>query len=440
VITTLADLLGELARAEAEKLAVSDIKHPTLIGGMYEGLTRELLLRSVPGVLELQVVSGVVVDGRGGTSGQIDCMLVRGTGTPVPYSPGIYQWHVKDVIAVFEVKKNLFGNELSDAYLHLRNVLATYSEWIQNARGPSTVNLRPTFRAYAQTMGEIAPPVDGWQNMPTDKHLILHTIMADQLAPIRIIFGYEGYSTERGLRTGFLKYLGENLNVLGFGPPSLPNLIVAKGASLVKLSGHPYYAQGNPDGCWPIMASSHLNPLLLVLELIWTRLSYEHAIAPLFGEDLDVEVLSPLLDAEPAQSAGLPSGWGWRYESHDLTKKQLAGPNREPWSPIELDAIQFPIVNRLCRQDINSDDPEFRSYLEGEGLDPDAFCDGLVATALVARNGRMLTLATEQCRCAILPDGRRIAGEDNTGRLTRWLQRFMEQRQSERAVCANGDV
>src|SRR5579863_5493450 len=107
MITNLADLLGELARAEAEKLGKNDIKHPTLIGGMYEGLTRELLVRSVPDGLDLQVVGGLVVDGRGGTSGQIDCMLVHGTGTPVPYSPGTYKWHVKDVLAVFEVKKNL---------------------------------------------------------------------------------------------------------------------------------------------------------------------------------------------------------------------------------------------------------------------------------------------------------------------------------------------
>ena len=50
MITSLADLLGELARAEAEKLSKSEIKHPTLIGGMYEGLTRELLLHSIRAV------------------------------------------------------------------------------------------------------------------------------------------------------------------------------------------------------------------------------------------------------------------------------------------------------------------------------------------------------------------------------------------------------
>jgi hypothetical protein len=432
VITTLADLLDELARAEAQKLGKSDIKHPTLIGGMYEGLTRELLVRSVPDGLDLQVVGGLVVDGRGGMSGQIDCMLVRGTGTPVPYSPRIYQWHVKDVLAVFEVKKNLFAGDLSDAYLHLRDVLATYSGWIQNATSKTTLNLRPTFRSYAETMGEVAPPVDQWRNMPMDKHLILHTMMADQLAPLRIIFGYEGYSTERGLRKGFLTYLGENLNALGFGPPSLPNLVVAKGMSLIKLSGHPYHARLKPNGRWPIMASSHLNPLLLMLELLWTRLSYDRPMAPLFGEDLDVEAIAPLLDAQPAQSTASPSGWGWRYYSHDLTTKQLAaGPNREAWSPVELDATQFVIMNQLCREDIDADDPEFRSFVIGEGFDAEAFIHGLIATTLVARKGRMLTPTTEECACVLLPDGRRIAGENNTGRLTRWTNRFMEQHRSD---------
>jgi hypothetical protein len=56
------------------------------------------------------------------------------------------------------------------------------------------------------------------------------------------------------------------------------------------------------------MASSHLNQLLLILELLWSRLSYDHPMAPLFGEDLDVEALAPLLDAEPAQSTASPSG------------------------------------------------------------------------------------------------------------------------------------
>ena len=68
------------------------------------------------------MVSGLVIDdaaARAARSTACSCAC-----TQVRFSPGIYQWHVKDVIAVFEVKKNLFGGDLSDAYLHLRDVLA----------------------------------------------------------------------------------------------------------------------------------------------------------------------------------------------------------------------------------------------------------------------------------------------------------------------------
>lgn len=299
MIKTVADFLSALAAAESKRLAASNIKHPPVIGGMYEGLTRNILERSLPLELKLQLVSGFAIDGKGGSSGQIDCMLVRGSGTPVPYSPGIFQWHVRDVIAVFEVKKNLFGNDLSDGFVHLREVLSTHSEWLQSGTDEATFNLRPTLRAFSRTCGEFAPPKEQWRSMDPRKHLILHTMIQDQIAPIRIILGYGGYSNEFGLRKGFLKYLEANLNTQGFGPPSFPNLIVAGEASLIKLSGHPYHAPITSNGRWPVLASASSNPLLLILELIWTRISYSVSVAEFFGEDLEIEGFAPLLDAEP---------------------------------------------------------------------------------------------------------------------------------------------
>ncbi|WP_420884141.1 DUF6602 domain-containing protein [Rhizobium tibeticum] len=72
---------------------------------MYEGLTKDLLNKAIPDGLDLKIVSGFVIDGKGGSSGQLDCMLVRGEGSPVPFVDGLFQWHVRDVLAVFEVKK-----------------------------------------------------------------------------------------------------------------------------------------------------------------------------------------------------------------------------------------------------------------------------------------------------------------------------------------------
>lgn len=39
-----------------------------------------------------------------------------------------------------------------------------------------------------------------------------------------------------------------------------------------------------------------------------------------------------------------------------------------------------------------------------------------------------LVLTTFQLAIVILPDGRTVAGENNTGRLERWVQRFMKRR------------
>ena len=429
MITTVAELLQSLMQEEAAKLDKSGIKHAPTIGAMYEGLTRDVVERALPPALGLQIVDGFVVDGRGGRSGQIDGMLVRGEGVPVPYVPGSFEWHVKDVLAVFEIKKTLFGAGLEDAYGQMAGVVSQYSSWIQNVGGDGTLNLKAAFRAYAEITGEVAPPGSAWKTMPMDRHLILHTLMMDQLAPIRIIFGYGGYTTEHGLRKGFLDYLGENIGVLGFGPPTLPNLIVANGSSLVKLSGHPYRAPVDKDGSWPLVGSSSINPLHFVLELIWTRISYDYPIADLFGDDLEIEVFAPLLNARPTFLPDNPGRWGWMYNTFKRTKAQLEeGPATEAWEPTVLDAFQYAIVNSLCHDDLDINEPAFIEAVEGEGVSVEAFVLGLVETRLVARDGDRLTLITTECACLILPDGRYIAGENSTGRLTRWVDAFMAAR------------
>ena len=429
MIETVGEFLQKLAETEAARLAASDIKHPTVIGSMYEGLTRDILSRTIPPGLDLQIVNGFVTDGLGNRSGQIDCMLVRRQGgEAIPYVDNAFDWHVKDVLAVFEVKKNLFGNDLSDAFVHVRGVLDMYSNYIQNAKGSETFDMRPTYRAYAETTGEI-PPESNLSEMQREKHLILHTMMADQIAPIRIIFGYGGYSTEYGLREGFLQYLEKNLNSLGFGPPSFPNLVVAGKASLLKLSGHPYHAQLQANGRWPLLASAGSDPIHYVLELIWTRITYLHQVSGLFGEDLNLEALSPLLDAVPVPRSDNPTEWGWQFFTHSLTAKQLAeAPTAQGWQPIELDANQFEIVNRLCGDDIDVNDEGFRAFMAENGLDADDFIKSLTDTTLVAKKGSVLKLTTIACNCVLLPDGRFMAADDNSGRLTRWLSRYLADR------------
>lgn len=229
MIRSIGEMLEGLRQAEAERLHKSDIRHAPTIGAMYEGLTKDILARAIPKGLDLKIVSGFIIDGNGNSSGQIDCMLVQGEGIHVPYVDGLFQWHVSDVLVVFEVKKNLFASDLSDAHDQLLGVSDIFSSWIQTPGLAGSFDLGASRRVYSECTGLVAPERNEWRAENRANHLIWHTIMADQIAPLRVALGYGGYSTERGLRTGFLSFLEKNLNKKGFGPPSLPNLIVGDG-------------------------------------------------------------------------------------------------------------------------------------------------------------------------------------------------------------------
>ena len=424
MIRNLGDLIEKLRQVEAAKLNDSDITHGPTIGAMYEGLTKSLLNRVVPDGLDVQVVSGFVVDGYGARSGQLDCMVVRGEGVPVPYVDGVFQWHVRDVLAVFEVKKTLFGGDMADAYGQLQQVSKVFSSWVQNKETKGSFNLKASQRVYSECVGEVVP--DKLSEIDPLKHLIWHAIMIDQISPVRIALGYGGYSSEAGIRDGFLKFLHENTGKLGYGPPTIPNLIVGDGVSLVKLSGHPYHARME-EGWWPIVASSSVNPSLLILEHLWTRISYSSPAPHIFGEDLDMERLTPLLYAQPRLGPDAKTPMGWQFRSHKFTAKQLkAQPLFDAWDPIVLDVDQHVVVSRLCSEDISMSDPQLLAFLRSEGRDPQAFFASLVATTLVATIGDNLTLTTTTCKTAVLPDGRYVAGEDNSGRFSRWLERYAE--------------
>jgi hypothetical protein len=281
----------------------------------------------------------------------------------------------------------------------------------------------------------VIPPGSDWKAMPMDKHLIWHAIMTDQIAPVRIMLGYGGYSTENGLRRGYTEFFEKKLSTSGYGPPSMPNLIVADGVSLVKLSGHPYSHPRLPDGWWPLVASSHVNPTLLILEHIWTRISYLYPVPEIFGDDLETERLSPLIEAKPFDFTPELGKWGWKFQINKASARQLAeGADQDEWAPVELDATQNVIMHQLCAGDLDTTAPDILAFLAMEGRDPVEFFQSLVNTRLVARRGDQLTLTTVDCAIIILPDGRRVAADKNTGRLTRWADRFMSNRGSEGAA------
>lgn len=123
MIETIHELLVAMKEKGIEEIEpYLNIGHNPTIGDMYEGLTLQIMEKSIFKDFNLHVVSGKIVNVSGKFSNQIDCMIVIGDGEKLPYSDN-YIYSINNVIAVIEVKKKLFSNELSEAYDNLKSVV-----------------------------------------------------------------------------------------------------------------------------------------------------------------------------------------------------------------------------------------------------------------------------------------------------------------------------
>lgn len=426
MIRSMADLLSEFLDIELPKLDSHSVTHGPTIGDMYEGLSEEILARGLPRHLQLRVVTGFATDGTN-RSGQIDRMLVRGDGEPIPYT-GAFVWHVRDIIAVVEVKKTLKGAELAESIALLATVKSLELNNVrqQAERWPDLkIDASPALRSFAQVTGRLAPDRAELYKLELHDQQVYHTLLLEQFSVLRIAYGFHGYATEAGLRSGFIKLLRKTKGSRGFGPSGLPQLIVSGDFALVKANGNPYSAP-MVDGHWPFFFSASASPLLLLLEMIWTRLDHLFGLGNPWGNDLELEAAHPLL-------LGRGTNEGWNVEVVEASTAQLASaPSHTPWEPAFLTDTEFVIFAELCEgRRVSLSDGELIEFLAKRGLTPAQLRDRLLRTHLVALDGDELLLNAIECGSVILADGRIAVAENNTGRLTRWALAYESRRRGD---------
>ena len=212
----------------------------------------------------------------------------------------------------------------------------------------------------------------------------------------------------------------------GFGVWSFPQLIISGDYTLAKMNGQPYRPPLD-EGWWHFLASSKVNPVRLILEYVWTRLARDYSLGGLWGEDLEAEEFHPCLKARAIQIEGRS---GWEYNYVKLSDGTLrSSESLFPWEPVTVNHEQFVTIGNLCRgREERISDPEFVAYLRDKGIGVQDFVRSLLKTGIVALDGDVLNLTTKKCECMILPDGRYVVAENNTGRLTRWFFKYMKSR------------
>ncbi len=425
MIRNVADLLQALMRQESEMLSRQQITHPGVIGEMYEGLTKSLLEIATPGDHDLNVVSGFIVNEHGERSRQIDCMVVEGQGTPVPYTSH-QECLDRTVVAVIEVKKRLYSSDVEAAYLNLSSVFKICEPYESEGAFYLLAD------AYREITRRIIPSPEEVKELPLYLQMIYHSLVVESYKPLRIVLGYDGFVSEFALREAYVQFIEKNVLHAGYSPARFPSLIICGPYSLLKCNGMPYGAPLRGD-MWDFYASTSTNPLLLLLELVFTRLTYTGRLSQhVFGEDLIMETFRPLLQGI---CVSLRDGdMGWVVRSIDLTEKEIGlDAPAVPWEPALLNQVQVVVIGWLCRSErISLDDEDLHKYLLAEGYSIEVLVKELHDFGLVTVDRGELTLLTEKCNVVVTPDGDFYVAEDKSGRLTRWVMRRIKERDEEK--------
>lgn len=421
MINTVSDLLLKFKDKEQELLKRYDIvKHPGIIGDMYEGLTKDILSKGIFAGLNLHVCAGKIRNTQNKLSGEIDCMVVVGEGEKIPYTDK-YIYDSSKVIAVIQVKKNLFSKDIKDSFENLRSVIKVTEA--RNGEPYHSILLRDAWRLICR---KELPARKDLEHLSKEEEMLYHSLLMETFYPARIIWGYNGFKSEFSLRQAFYKYLDKNLSKpndkkFGFGPVSLPNLIICNKNSLIKMNGIPFAYPIDEDNWWPFYVSSFENPVYFLLEIIWTRLQYMFRITPsIFGDDLTVDEMHGFLICRYKEIENIK---GWEYSHISISKQLLEKPlEHKDWEPSFLDYAQFIILSRLCKNEsINcNENKDIESFVEKYGYTLDSFINSLKETGLVDTTNKILTLITKKCVCGITTDGKYFAGENRSGRVERW--------------------
>lgn len=435
MITSLSDLLEALKTKEAEVLKRHDIKHGPTIGDMYEGLTRDIVGRGIPGELGLQVVEGFIEGVNGEKSNQADVLIVKGAGREIPYTKKMI-WHIKDVLAVFEVKKTLYGDELADAFKKMLRVSQLHQTF-EAADGYRGKNIAFAHKNFARATG-FYPELADVASLPEPLPRFHRITMMEHLAPVRIILGYDGYVDELGLRKGIIAYMETQEPGADLGIMSLPSLVICRKNSVLKLNGMPYCdRQKDPLGWWNTMASNSENPTRIMLEMLWTKIGTELEVMLPMDDTLNQERLAPFLqqkyfdgEIEGVRQTGFMLNYVERLPDTKLGRQTLT------WAPSDADSLETVALLQATHDgSIRCNDENFIQFAAEHETTTTSILESLVHKRLMGwinADKTAARLIEESFTTVFTPSGETLVS-DQSGMLDLWTEQLLSARDSRQA-------
>lgn len=342
------ELLEKFIESEVKKIADVHMPHMPTLGSAYEEITKQGIFQdfAIPKQLDLRVVSGFVVVGGETLPEQIDCMLVHGKGTR--YGLGDqYFYDIEQILCIFEVKKNLVKRDYADAITHLAKIRNKFTDHFERRLEEGyEPDIHLARRWFAQITGKSAPQhYRQIHSLSKADGILFYCLVQESLAPISVIHGYEGYTTEEGMRAAFVKIL-EASTKLGerVGIPGIPSLVTSNNYCLIKGNGTPFI--GVRDiGEWVAVVSTRHNSAKLILEMVWTKISHYFKIGMPWGDGLHMDSVQPLLIAKGIET---PQAAGWHCNWLEFKEKNLIREDDASWQPSAISPAAITLTDIMA--------------------------------------------------------------------------------------------
>lgn len=408
MIKNASGLLAAFMAAEKAVVDSFDMPHMPTLGSAYEhivmdGIDQKFIL---PPRLDLRVVTGFIA----GLDNQIDAMLVQGEGVRYGRTDK-FIYPIDQVLCVVEVKKTMSKEDLDDGIGHLADVQKHFLKRFAESDGADDgEDVGQAYETFTKLTGRAAPSPQELDLAPVEDRLLLTTLVRQMFAPMTVLLGFEGYSTEHGLREAFLDVVeaasGQETTA---SPDLLPSLISVGDLSLVKCSGQPYVAWDEADG-WVLFASTRHNAALVLLEFLWTKIERFCKVKMPFGPEVEMETLEKVMTANAVHHDGRD---GWYFNASTKKEKQLRQrPPSVRLEPIRLSAGAISLTNQLLfGGGVIQLNQKLRDYIRREhGEDLSKAAAELVRTSAFRLRGDLLQAIPPIAFIATLDDGTGYAG------------------------------
>lgn len=394
MITKASELLELFIQEETKKLEGVKMPHMPTLGSAYEEVTKQGIDKDfvIPKHLDLSVVSGFVSIAGEMLPEQIDCMLVHGQGERYGLTEQ-YIYDIENVLCIFEVKKTLNKADYIDAMDHLAGIRRKFAEnfeykMINEGYKP---NIDAAKIHFSQITGKAAPEhYSGIHVLSESDAILFYCLVQESLAPISIIQGYNGYKREQGLRKAFIDILEMKKEVAGgsIGIPSIPSLVISNQYSLVKGNGFPFIVT-NDKNEWVAVSSTRYNSAKLIIELIWSKISYRFNIRMPWDDGLYMDSLEPLLVAKVSRAGDKV---GWMYNTFEFKEKHLIRDDVNVWKPAPLKKVEVSAISIMAmRGGYFPLDKTMDEYFRGKHESTlDEVSEGLILTQLFMKDGECI--------------------------------------------------